>query len=255
MPHDTLKTERDGPALYVQIHRPEAGNSIDARLTAELLAALDAAERDAAAKLFVLEGLPDVFCTGMDFQAVSHAVEAGSAADDAGAYWQVLERMSGSPLVVAALVRGKVNAGGVGLVAASDLVLADRTATFSLSELLFGLMPACVLPFLIRRVGFQKARLLALTTRTIDAAEAHRWGLVDELGDDPRLLLRRQATRLACLSGEAVGRLKEYTERLWIIGEETRRLAVGTISGLLADAEVQARIRRFVKEGVYPWQA
>jgi len=47
-------------------------------------------------------------------------------------------------------VRGKANAGGIGFVAASDIVLADETAQFSLSELLFGLYPACVLPFLIR---------------------------------------------------------------------------------------------------------
>src|SRR5439155_22787849 len=77
-------------------------------------------------------------------------------------------------------VQGKANAGGIDIVAACDIVLADHAAQFSLSELLFGLFPACVLPFLIRRVGFQKAHYMTLMTQPISAQRAHTWGLVDE---------------------------------------------------------------------------
>jgi polyketide biosynthesis enoyl-CoA hydratase PksH len=93
-----------------------------------------------------------------------------------------------------------------------------------------------------------------LTTREIGVDEAFRWGLVDEWGGDPRLLLRRYVPRLACLSTEAVGGLKRYSEELWHLREETRELAVKTISGLLSDRAIQRNIQRFVDEGVFPWE-
>lgn len=88
-------------------------------------------------------------------------------------------RLATGPYVTISHVRGKANAGGLGFVAASDIVLANETAQFSLSELLFGLYPACVLLFLIRRIGFQRAHYFTLMTQPISAKQACEWGLVD----------------------------------------------------------------------------
>jgi polyketide biosynthesis enoyl-CoA hydratase PksH len=253
MKSDTLRVRRQPHVLTVQIHRPEANNSINAQLTEELLKVLQAADLDEAVRVVVLEGLPDTFCTGLDFQEVATSGEL-LIAQGAASYYDVLREMTRSSKVMVSLVAGKVNAGGLGFVAASDLVIGGRNATFGLSELLFGLLPACVLPFLLRRVGFQKAQLLALMTQTISVAEAHRWGLVDEWGDDPEQLLRRFLPRLTRLSPIAVRRLKTYMAELWIIRDQTREFAVNTISGLLNDTRTQEKIRRFVAEGVAPWQ-
>jgi len=68
----------------------------------------------------------------------------------------MLKSLSTCNKVVIAKVEGKVNAGGVGLVAASDIVVAHTQATFGLSEALFGLLPACVMPFLIRKSVIKK---------------------------------------------------------------------------------------------------
>src|SRR5207248_3090020 len=119
-----------------------------------------------------------------------------------------------APFVTVAHLRGKTNAGGVGFVAACDIALADATATFSLSELLFGVYPACVMPFLIRRIGFQRAHYLTLMTQPIAVEQAHRWGLVDAYETQSDGLLRKHLLRLRCLSKVAIRRYKGYMTEL-----------------------------------------
>ena len=188
MNYQTLKISYQDVVQRIQIYRPESNNSINSQLTMELLSAFQAAEAEEVVKVVILEGLPDVFCTGMDFEEVAKGKQIDIKASS-HAYYNILKQMSQSSKVILSFVRGKVQAGGVGLVAASDLVIADETATFVLSELLFGLLPACVLPFLIRRVGFQKAYRLALTTQAISASEADKWGLIDEYGNNTNQLI------------------------------------------------------------------
>ncbi|MDJ1179180.1 enoyl-CoA hydratase/isomerase [Roseofilum sp. BLCC_M91] len=253
MDYQTLKISDQGVVQRIQIYRPEANNSINSQLTIELLSALQAAEAEEVVKVIILEGLPDVFCTGMDFGEVATAQEL----DPKGrynAYYDILKQMSQSSKVILSVVRGKVQAGGVGLVAASDLVIADETATFVLSELLFGLLPACVLPFLIRRVGFQKAYRLALTTQTISASEAEKWGLIDEYGSSTNQLISKYIRRLKYLPSSGVKELKNYISQLWIVQAETQDLAVNEIFRLITEPTVQEKIKRFQQEGLFPWQ-
>ncbi|MDY7006760.1 MAG: enoyl-CoA hydratase/isomerase [Cyanobacteriota bacterium] len=253
MNYQTLKISYQDVVQRIQIYRPESNNSINSHLTMELLSAFQAAEAEEVVKVVILEGLPDVFCTGMDFEEVATGKQLDPKASSHG-YYNILKQMSQSSKVILSLVRGKVQAGGVGLVAASDLVIADETATFVLSELLFGLLPACVLPFLIRRVGFQKAYRLALTTQTISASEADKWGLIDEYGSNTNQLISKYVRRLKYLPSSGVKELKNYINQLWIIQAETQDLAVNEISSLIAEPTVQEKIKRFQKEGLFPWQ-
>lgn len=253
MQYQTLKIHHQPEVQRIQIYRPEANNSINNQLVQELLLALQIAEKEENIKVLVLEGLPDIFCTGMDLREVIEGKDVDRKASSDN-YYNLLKQMSQSNKVILSLVRGKVQAGGVGLVAASDLVIADATATFVLSELLFGLLPACVLPFLMRRIGFQKAYRLALTTQTISVSDAYNWGLVDEYSTNIDKLLQQYIRRLKCLPSSGVKQLKNYVDRLWIMQESTQDLAVNTISELIADTRIQTKIRLYLQEGVLPWQ-
>ena len=253
MNYQTLKISYQDVVQRIQIYRPESNNSINSQLTMELLSAFQAAEAEEVVKVVILEGLPDVFCTGMDFEEVAKGKQIDIKASSHD-YYNILKQMSQSSKVILSFVRGKVQAGGVGLVAASDLVIADETATFVLSELLFGLLPACVLPFLIRRVGFQKAYRLALTTQAISASEADKWGLIDEYGNNTNQLISKYIRRLKYLPSSGVKELKNYINQLWIIQAETQDLAVNKTSSLIAEPTVQEKIKRFQKEGLFPWQ-
>ncbi len=253
MYYKTLKINYQPAVQRIQIYRPEANNSINDELTQELLLALQAVEIEETVKIVILEGLPDVFCTGMDFQAIANG-ELVDTKISADGYYNILKQMSESSKVIVSLVRGRVQAGGVGFVAASDIAICDENATFVLSELLFGLLPACVLPFLIRRVGFQKAYRLSLTTQPISGSEAYNWGLVDEYGSNVDKLISQYIRRLRYLPESGVKELKDYMNKLWIIQEETQNLAINKSASLLGDPTIQSKIKRFAQEGLYPWQ-
>ena len=146
-------------------------------------------------------------------------------------------------------VRGKANAGGVGFVVASDIVLADQTAQFSLSELLFGLFPALVLPFLIRRIGFQKAHCLTLMIQPISVEQAYAWGLVDACDVQSESLLRKHLLRLRRLSKMGIIRYKRYMSRLydWLL--QSKSLAVAANREVFSDPRNLEWIFRYAETG------
>src|SRR3989442_265931 len=164
------------------IHRIQVPPALDARTTGELA---DNLERAAAQSggVILLAGAGGTFCRGMDFTAVLAAEDAGTleaeCARSVAAFVECvwLIRSCGKPVV--AVVNGETLAGGVGLVAASDLVVATERSTFGMSETLFGLVPAITLPILRERMTLQKARLVIMTGRSYSATEAQAMGLVD----------------------------------------------------------------------------
>ena len=156
--------------------------------------------------------------------------------------------------MVIAEVDGTVMAGGMGLVAASDLVFSTNRSTFNLSEALGGLLPAMVMPFLIRRVGFQSAYRLTLTTETINATEAKAIHLVDELGDDIQPRIQTMSRRLSRIHVETIGHLKAYFRKMWIVTEEMEKTAVAELARLTKDPRVIENITNFVETGEVPWE-
>jgi len=239
-------------ALSITLNRPDARNGICRGLLEELHRALDEAETDREVKVVILEGRDGIFCTGMDFREVLEPAQEGA---DTGLYMRLLRRFSESPRAVIAKVDGQVLAGGVGFVAAADLVVASPRSTFALSEALWGLLPAQVLPYLVRRVGFQRAYAMALTTQTVSAEEAREGQLVDLLAADPDDEVRRLCLRLGRLDARTVVDLKRYCRRLWVIGEEMEQLAVTTTTDLLRSDRVRHNIRAYVEQSRFPWES
>ena len=255
LPFASIAVRRAGPLLQVTLKRPAQNNAIDAVLLAELGALLDCAEADPRCRAVVLQGADGVFCTGIDFDAAA-AVGAGAPAarTQAGAYFDLLRRLSDSPLVLVAKVDGMVAGGGVGLVAACDLVVATGRSSFSLPEALWGLLPCCVLPFLIRRVGFQPAYRMALTTQHLGAAAAQQCQLVDVVDDDAADAVRRLLLRTLRAEAGVVAELKALARAAHPITREAELRAVEALCRLLARPETAAGISAFVERGVFPWE-
>lgn len=249
----TLVLSQQKEVARLTIHRPEANNSLNATLVKEMLQVLSQLEQNPTVKVLMIEGNDDFFCTGLDFNTVEPGIDPKAFRSDANAYYELLQRFTLCSCMVVSLVKGKVNAGGIGLIAASDLVIAGEQAAFSLSEALFGLLPACVMPFLIRRVGFQKAKWMTLTTQTLPASKALEIGLVDEVSANPKDALRRNLLRLTRLETETIGQLKTYMDHLWILDEQTRDLAVNQLTELMSSPKIQSNIHDFVHKGTFPW--
>ncbi|MCS1407970.1 MAG: putative polyketide biosynthesis enoyl-CoA hydratase PksH [Verrucomicrobia subdivision 3 bacterium] len=248
MSYQTIQWRVEEPVGFLRLNRPGAGNKINEALIEEAREAL--AGCPAGVFIIVLEGSPEVFCLGADFEGVGRE----PVLPEPGALYGLWEELALGPRVTIAHVRGRANAGGVGFVAACDIVIAEEAARFGLSELLFGLFPACVLPFLVRRVGFQKAHYLTLMTQSIDGLQAQAWGLADVCGPRSADLLRRHLLRLRRLSPLGVSRYKRYAGALGGGLREAGPRALRANQEVFSDAGNIEKIVRYVESGRFPWE-
>ena len=167
----------------------------------------------------------------------------------------MLDTIYGCSKPVICCVSGEVRGGGVGLACACDIVCATRGALFNLSEVLFGLAPANVFPYLLGyRVTPQKARYLALSTRELAAEEALCFGIVDELSDREKMetTLKNRIRQLMRCSPAALARVKALTADMrWKDLEQSRRIAVTTLTEIASDPATIEAIRAF-RDGMTP---
>ncbi|MEV0636198.1 enoyl-CoA hydratase/isomerase [Streptomyces sp. NPDC050619] len=251
--YETVEVRFDNEICFLRINRPDAENRISSRLVEECAKVVEFCEEHA--KVLVLEGLPEVFCTGADFQEISSAPEGdGYQRSHAEALYDLWLSIALGSFVSVAHVRGRVNAGGVGFVAACDVVLCEEKTVFSLSELLFGLMPACVMPFLIRKVGVAKANYLTLMTQPVTARQALEWHLVDACEDNSANLLRKHLLRLRYLPKTGIARYKNYLGVLDDTLVASREKAIEANREVFSDQENLAKISRYVRTGQFPWE-
>ncbi|AHZ14670.1 enoyl-CoA hydratase/isomerase [Bacillus velezensis] len=249
----TIKVEFDGPICYIKFNRPNTKNAINNLLIEECHRAVSLCEKKSSVVIF--EGSPQAFCFGADFNEVEFSGNSKTQrAHGPDLLYDLWLKMASGPFISISHVRGVANAGGIGFVAASDIVIADDTAVFSLSELLFGLFPAMVLPFLIRKIGYQKSNYLTLTTRPVNVQLAYELGLVDEYQKNSNGLLKRQLARVIKLPKSGIKQYKNYMMELNDFVFKSKKHAVETNQSIFSDSYNLERIRLFVEKGIYPWE-
>jgi methylglutaconyl-CoA hydratase len=160
----------------ITLDSPDNRNALSTRLRGELMAHLDNAIADPAARLIVLTHIGRVFCSGMDLKEARGAAPAHQGVGELPA---ILERIWTSPTPVLARVAGPARAGGVGLVAACDIAVAAEDATFAFNEVRIGVVPAVISVAVLPRLLPRAAHELFLTGETFDARHAARIGLVN----------------------------------------------------------------------------
>lgn len=183
MTTQALRVDRHGPVARVTLNRPEVRNAFNEGLIAELTAAFTelGAREDLRAIVLAAEG--KAFCAGADLNWMK--AMAGYSWDenhaDATRLADMLWAIYSCPVPVIARVQGDVYAGGVGLVACADIVVAVDAAGFCLSEAKLGLLPATIGPYVVRALGEQASRRYFVTAERFSADEAKRLGLVHEV--------------------------------------------------------------------------
>lgn len=231
---------------------------------ADLEALLLRAEADESCRVLVLASDADEFCRGMDLQGVM--ADAGEDASGQGtasgmgtgiaAYARVLGLLRGLRAATICVVEAAASGGGVGLVAACDLVIAGPRASFRLPELFLGLIPAVVFPVLAERTGPARTRALALTGEAIDGEAAQRIGLVDERSDDPARSLAARIKYLLRCSPAAVARLKRFSAAIAGLAlPDALAAGVTHTSRDVARPEVRAAVAGFLAGELPPWAA
>jgi crotonobetainyl-CoA hydratase len=183
-----IRTERRGAVLEVTIDRPKA-NAIDAptsRIMGEVFAGF---RDDPALRVAILTGAGEkFFCPGWDLKAAA-AGEAPDADYGVGGFGG-LQELKGLDKPVIAAVNGIAFGGGFEIALSADLILAADHATFALPEIRSGTLADAATIKLPRRMPHHIAMELLFTGRLMDAAEAHRWGVVNEVVPPDRLMAR-----------------------------------------------------------------
>jgi enoyl-CoA hydratase len=212
MAYETLLTAVHAGVARITLNRPEARNALSRTLVAELRAALAASEADPTARVIVLSGAGErAFCAGADLKGVGDRGTTLQARESFSGLAHILEAIPAMTTPVIAQVHGYALAGGCGLAAGCDLVIASEDAVFGLPEIKIGLLPLIVMAPILRSVGRKRGLLMILSGEQIGAREALEMGLVSRVV--PRADLEREtsalAARLAALSPAAIGLAKE----------------------------------------------
>ena len=255
----TLEVERRGAAAWLWLNRPEVRNALNEDLTRALGEALDALEKDASVRVLVLAGRGQAFCAGGDLGRMEVAAKfsRAKAKRDAGRFAKLLYRLVSFPKPVIARVHGPAFAGGMGLVAASDIVACSEEAEFCLPETKIGLVPAMISPYLVRAMGEQQTRRYMLTGERLPAREAHRLGFAHECVPPAELdaCVEKLVARVAQAGPRALGASKKLLMR---VGKAaiTPRLGSETAAVLAearASAEAREGIRSFLEKRKPAW--
>jgi methylglutaconyl-CoA hydratase len=178
----TLKLTFEAKIATLTLSRPEKRNAICRALIDEFLAALKEVE-DSPAQVLILEAEGKAFSGGLDLEdlkaLVTHTAEENYQHSERIA--KLFQSLYDFPKVTIAAVNGPAIAGGAGLATLCDFTLASTAASFGYTEVRIGFVPAIVSAFLIRQVRDRDARDLMLSGRIINAEEALRMGLVNEV--------------------------------------------------------------------------
>jgi methylglutaconyl-CoA hydratase len=198
MSYKTIQLAYDSGVATITLNRPDKRNAISFELIEDLLRALKEVETSDAIVLIVT-GAGKAFSSGMDLDNLKALIgrSAEQNLQDSQTMVRLFRSLYEFPKVTIAAVNGAAIAGGTGLALLCDFTLAVPEAKFGYTEVRIGFVPAIVSTFLLRQAGEKHARDLLLTGRIIDAEEAARMGLVNEIVA-PEMLMAR-ARELAAL--------------------------------------------------------
>jgi enoyl-CoA hydratase/carnithine racemase len=179
MSYETILVQGQDGIATVTLNRPEARNALNATVIRELGAALAQIDADAGSRVVVLQGAgARAFCAGADLKGMFRAGSILDAREQYAGLARVLEALPRMRAPVIARVQGYALAGGCGLAAACDLVIASDDAVFGLPEIKLGLLPLMVLAPILRTASPRRVLELVLTGRELPAREALELGLV-----------------------------------------------------------------------------
>lgn len=193
----TLETDSLGVARLT-MNRPDVHNAFDDVMIGEIRTALQTVRENKAARVLILQANGKNFSAGADLQWMRSMAEKDyqENLEDAGQLGALMWELDHLPLPTIALIQGAAFGGAVGLVACCDMAFATARASFCLSEVKIGLIPAVISPYVVRALGLSAARRYMLTAERFNAETAEKYGLIHgftEESDDAQRSLENLA--------------------------------------------------------------
>ncbi len=265
--YETIQTQirsfETGSILQLSLNRPDVRNAFNERLIIELQEIFDALASDAdeikKIRAVVLRGEGNVFCAGGDLKWMqsSLALTSHDNLEDTRRLSQMFDTLNRCPKPVVGLIHGAAIGGGVGLVSICDYVIASKETLFSLAEVRLGIVPACIGPFVLAKIGESQARAYFVSAERFDANRALQIGLVHEVVQTPADLEKaceRVTTSLLQGGPQAMATAKSLIRE---IKARTHDENIEFVSKLLADLRVspegQEGLRAFLEKRKPSW--
>jgi methylglutaconyl-CoA hydratase len=256
----TLQIDRAGPVARVFLNRPEVRNAFNDTVIAELTQAFAGFAADDTLRAVVLGGHGKAFCAGADLAWMRAMADYTwkQNRDDAQALADMLFEIWSCPVPVIGRVHGDTYAGGVGLAAVCDVLVAAEGAHFCLSEARLGLLPATIGPYVVRALGEQASRRYFTTAERFDAARAHALGFVHELVQPEALDAKVDEIVAAVVAnGPAAVRLcKKLVQDVAgrVIDDELRADTARRIADVRASVEGKDGVQSFLNKQEPAWR-
>lgn len=253
-----ISTRSKGVA-QISMSRPDVFNAFDALMIAELGEAFTQLAADNKVRVIVLAGLGKHFSAGADLKWMQRASEESQAWNlkDARTFAKMLASIATCPKPTLARVQGAALGGGVGLFCACDIAIAADNAKFAISEAKFGILPSVIGPHLTNAIGKRQAKRLALTTTRIDATEALRIGLVQQITSLEALDSSIDTTLKDLLTGgpNAHREIKQLFAQLEVgeVTDQAIELTAQTISRVRSTDEAKEGFKAFLDKRPAKW--
>jgi methylglutaconyl-CoA hydratase len=259
MDYQTLTITVIDMVATITLNRPELRNAFNETSISELALAFDELGQNELVRAIVLAANGPAFCAGADLnwmkKMAGYSQEENEA--DAMRLADMLRTIYYSPKPVVAKVQGDCYAGGMGLVAACDIVVASEAANFCLSEVKLGLIPATISPYVVMAIGEQASRRYFLTAERFSALEAKRLGLVHELVVPEQLdtAVNGIVTALLANSPNAVREAKKLVRDIAGMPIDDPLLAdtAGRIAAIRASDEGREGVASFLEKRKPKW--
>ena len=254
-----LVTTIEGHVATLTLSRPDVRNAFNDEVIAELTQAFTDIGNNADVRCVVLAAEGPAFCAGADLNWMRRMADYTRDENlaDAGKLAEMLRVIYTCPKPTIARVQGDVYAGGMGLVAACDMVVSVDTANYCLSEVKLGLIPATISPYVIRAMGPRASHRYFLTAERFDAKEAHRIGFVHELVTAEELDARvAEIAKALCMASPAAVKACKLLVQDVAEQEITPELIADTVAGIAdirASEEGREGVQSFLQKRKPSW--
>ncbi len=233
--------------VTLTLNRPELHNAVSLEMIREMRRIISELNSNPEPRGVILTGAGETFCAGMDLRwmqkiSTQNRAKRIAEATELSLMLNELDQLK-KPLI--AKINGHSFGGAIGLISCCDFAVATEDAEFSLTEVLLGLLPATISPFVIRRIGAANARRIMLNAHRFSAKEAVRIGLVAKTVSSKSLEeeIDKEITELLRCSPEAVSSTKILISE--IRGKQPQAVREYTIEKLADAWETES-----VKEGI-----
>ncbi len=255
---ETISYSLKNRVAAVTLDRPEVHNAFNEVMIAELTAVFKKVSEDESVRVVVLTGNGKSFSAGADLnwmkKMINYSYEQNL--EDSLKLAELFYLMYSLPKPIIARVNGAAIGGGTGLVAVCDIAIAADSAKFSLSEVKLGLVPACISPYVIRKVGEGRCREFFLTGERLTAKRALEAGLVNHVVRLEELdrALQQKVDQLISSGPKALAMCKELLKNVPGMGfDKAKTYTADMIASMRIGDEGQEGMSAFLEKRKPKW--